>query len=87
MGQDLYQKKEEEKLVPKIALALYRKAARPGGNPLKFGLCRSKQRRKKSEKYFKKKFQLKNLIIKGSMEPSEPERAAEAREARRSGEF
>ena len=27
MGQDLYQKKEEEKLVPKIALALYREAA------------------------------------------------------------
>ena len=29
---------------------------------------------------------LKNLILKGMVEPPEPERAAEAREARRSGE-
>ena len=35
----------------------------------------------------KKKFFLKNLILKGAIEPSEPERAAEAREARCSGEF
>ena len=29
----------------------------------------------------------KNLILKGVLEPPEPERAAEAREAHRSGEF
>ena len=37
--------------------------------------------------FFLKKFNPKNLMLKGAMKPLEPERAAEAREARRSGEW
>ena len=37
--------------------------------------------------FCQKEIKLKNLILKGEMEPSEPERATEAREARRSSEL
>ena len=37
--------------------------------------------------FAKKEVLLKNLILKVVVEPPEPERAVEAREARRSGEF
>ena len=36
--------------------------------------------------FVKKKFELSNLILKGVMEPSEPERGTEAHEVRRSAE-